>query len=654
VYEDREKARPNRDNSRRRATTHPDRGQELDAATRGRLERSFGEKLPAIKVLPDATEAVVPASARAMALGNQIAFGRGEYRPGTLAGDILIAHEVAHSLEQRGPGPPVAGQVAEQQANQVAPRAALGLPAAGVLRNRGGLALRRCEKGPSTTQGTGGHAPTVTPADAGPVVNPREKLAKLIEAQAATGHAGPQDWANLRQAIQNLKLDRFDVSGALGDADFISRDANVIVELAVSDKPFWRALAGHYASDISPAPDRTLKPNPLVALTTDVIAGGSVSADGADALRDIGFIFGWDQLNDALTRQGVPPAAVTTLIVAMRQNPGDFKATVDSPDLFPISVVAPAKGAKLSDPRVRLVGVFLHRGKWSSSERTGLRVLVQFETWSNARALLVAAGLDSESAATVATAFTASDVDFKHWTEQERLIWSFEQSGGVWHLSAETKAQLALPVHPPLPAPLGPYAGPLARSRLGSIMDIGEYKFSSGLKVDAKSLVLTLAGHTFTIIATETRLTSDDTLLDRLEDALGTVPAAHLNLINTLVFDPGNDPFAAANANAEGKVNIYLSGAPATLPTANLRELVTHEVGHLVSFQAAASIPDFWAQWDAAISADKADPSRYALTNHLEDFAETYVLYMASKGRDPASRGRFAHRLGILDRLWPK
>jgi Domain of unknown function (DUF4157) len=41
-------------------------------------------------------------SARAFATGTDIFFAQGEYRPGTAAGDQLIAHEVAHTEQQRG------------------------------------------------------------------------------------------------------------------------------------------------------------------------------------------------------------------------------------------------------------------------------------------------------------------------------------------------------------------------------------------------------------------------------------------------------------------------------------------------------------------------------------------------------------------------
>src|SRR5262249_833574 len=41
-------------------------------------------------------------NARAFTIGQDIAFGLGEYRPGTPVGDALIAHELAHVVQQGG------------------------------------------------------------------------------------------------------------------------------------------------------------------------------------------------------------------------------------------------------------------------------------------------------------------------------------------------------------------------------------------------------------------------------------------------------------------------------------------------------------------------------------------------------------------------
>jgi Domain of unknown function (DUF4157) len=41
-------------------------------------------------------------SARAFATGTDVYFARGEYNPGSASGDRLIAHELAHVVQQRG------------------------------------------------------------------------------------------------------------------------------------------------------------------------------------------------------------------------------------------------------------------------------------------------------------------------------------------------------------------------------------------------------------------------------------------------------------------------------------------------------------------------------------------------------------------------
>ena len=41
-------------------------------------------------------------SARACATGTDVYFARGEYNPGSASGDRLIAHELAHVVQQRG------------------------------------------------------------------------------------------------------------------------------------------------------------------------------------------------------------------------------------------------------------------------------------------------------------------------------------------------------------------------------------------------------------------------------------------------------------------------------------------------------------------------------------------------------------------------
>lgn len=79
-------------------------GRPLDGQVAGRLEPSLGESVGDVRVhTGDGAAALARAvSARAFTVGSDIFFGSGEYRPGSSSGNELIAHEVAHTIQQRG------------------------------------------------------------------------------------------------------------------------------------------------------------------------------------------------------------------------------------------------------------------------------------------------------------------------------------------------------------------------------------------------------------------------------------------------------------------------------------------------------------------------------------------------------------------------
>jgi hypothetical protein len=79
-------------------------GRPLDGSVRSRMEPAFGTAFSRVHLHTDAEAAALSRSlhARAFTVGEHIAFGPNEYRPGTPAGDALIAHELAHVLQQRG------------------------------------------------------------------------------------------------------------------------------------------------------------------------------------------------------------------------------------------------------------------------------------------------------------------------------------------------------------------------------------------------------------------------------------------------------------------------------------------------------------------------------------------------------------------------
>jgi hypothetical protein len=143
-------------------------GQTLDSAAKSRMGAAFGHDFSGVRVHTNAEAAGLSDSlnARAFTIGSDIAFGPGEYQPGTLIGDALIAHELAHVVQQNGGGnnstaPQSKGSAGHDALEEEADVAAVGAVSAlwlgtqGSLANigshagprlRSGLKLQRCSK----------------------------------------------------------------------------------------------------------------------------------------------------------------------------------------------------------------------------------------------------------------------------------------------------------------------------------------------------------------------------------------------------------------------------------------------------------------------------------------------------------------------------
>jgi hypothetical protein len=82
------------------------RGQPLDSKSKGKMESAFGTSFSSVEVHKDSNAASLSdnMNARAFTVGNHIAFGSGEHKPGTLVGDALLAHELAHVVQQKNKG----------------------------------------------------------------------------------------------------------------------------------------------------------------------------------------------------------------------------------------------------------------------------------------------------------------------------------------------------------------------------------------------------------------------------------------------------------------------------------------------------------------------------------------------------------------------
>ena len=79
-------------------------GQAFDGALRPQMESRFGVDFGAVRIHADADAAVSASAkdARAYTVGQHLVFGAGEFTPQTGRGRELIAHELAHTVQQRG------------------------------------------------------------------------------------------------------------------------------------------------------------------------------------------------------------------------------------------------------------------------------------------------------------------------------------------------------------------------------------------------------------------------------------------------------------------------------------------------------------------------------------------------------------------------
>lgn len=81
--------------------------QSIDGAAAKAAEGPLGESLGHVEVHtgPAAARFAAQHDATAVAVGDHIAFGAGQYQPGTPHGDALIAHELAHVVQTKGADP---------------------------------------------------------------------------------------------------------------------------------------------------------------------------------------------------------------------------------------------------------------------------------------------------------------------------------------------------------------------------------------------------------------------------------------------------------------------------------------------------------------------------------------------------------------------
>jgi hypothetical protein len=102
-------------------------GQPLASGTRSLMERRFGQDFGGVRVHmhSQAAESAHAIGARAYTVGRDVIFGAGQYAPDTSTGRRLLAHELAHVVQQAGSPPVLRRQPAAPAATPAPPDAAI-------------------------------------------------------------------------------------------------------------------------------------------------------------------------------------------------------------------------------------------------------------------------------------------------------------------------------------------------------------------------------------------------------------------------------------------------------------------------------------------------------------------------------------------------
>lgn len=156
-------------------------GRGLEGDTKRRMEAGFGRSFADVRLHTDSNASSLSSqmNARAFTVGSDIAFGAGQYQPGTPVGDALLAHELAHTVQQQGANGVHANSVQRNSENVLETQA--DASAAGVMariwgnmgeiareiipRARTGLSIQRCNGDTP--------APSPTPAKPPPIPKTR-------------------------------------------------------------------------------------------------------------------------------------------------------------------------------------------------------------------------------------------------------------------------------------------------------------------------------------------------------------------------------------------------------------------------------------------------------------------------------------------------
>jgi hypothetical protein len=352
------------------------RGQSLPGSVRAPMENAFGTSFANVRLHTDGTAARLSnqLNARAFAVGPHVAFGGGEFQPGTLTGDALIAHELAHVVQQgHGNALPHARE-ARHESDSVesssalehdADRSAAGAMAAtwggarGRLselgrqarpRMRSGLQLQRCASTPKKSVTSQAKAGAKAPGEA------EAKKSVLEQRNEAVAEAGGllrtvDAWMSSAQKKQEVP----DIKGVVNLDEAQADNVAKAIELLARAEPMFGATAlnalpakldetvGHarearklYGGAGGNDPDSSMF---AMRSHAEVIQGKNASEEASEMVKKAG-----ETLDVTEIRKHTD--AIDAALADMKDNPANTDDGVDT-------VIANVKAAKLKIAELR-------------------------------------------------------------------------------------------------------------------------------------------------------------------------------------------------------------------------------------------------------------------------------------------------------------
>lgn len=307
-------------------------GHPLDGATRHLMERHFGQDFSSVRVLVDAAAASSASAVNALAytVGPKVVFADGQYAPHTGAGRRLLAHELAHVVQQRDiRGVPQeitsSDSALEREANAAAERVLAGDSLGRLTQTRKPLLAREvdrrhmdaadgvqidvervatpghCALGPESRTQIGGG---ITASNAFLQIN-------MCRGSVAGGVHGEVDYGSalqsVGQAVGNLLSEVASgqpsaqaISTFANDLRQVRPEAQVSVNVQASDL-FRLDLVGTGSASVAGGPSgqatarATFDVGPVQVVVEGRVSGGTNESTDSRITLDGGFVFGGSQ-----------------------------------------------------------------------------------------------------------------------------------------------------------------------------------------------------------------------------------------------------------------------------------------------------------------------------------------------------------------------